>query len=100
MLKLTQVEIAGKGQNVDYSEVGTYEGRKIKLHIHVDSYKNQGYARAFVWSADALKWNEIYSILPLNMKTDKDLGYGPKSISRADFATDRNTLLDYVKQVL
>lgn len=100
MLKCTQVDIAGKSQNVDYQEVGTYEGRKIKLHIHVDSYKSQGYARAYVWSADALKWNEVHHILPLNMKTDKELGYQPRSIERKDFAVDRETLLSYVKQVL
>lgn len=34
------------------------------------------------------------------MKTDKELGYQPRSIERKDFAVDRETLLSYVKQVL
>jgi len=95
--------ISGHGQSVWLNEVGiTSSGHKIELDIRTDSYKEQSYAIARVWSPEALQWNAVFSIAPLLMQTDEKLGYRPRPFepSAVDFEADRDTLLEQVQFIL
>lgn len=99
-MQTNSTEMNKGSQNATYVEVGEHEGFKVKIAIRTDTYKFQGSARAFVWSKAELKWNEVCSIIPERMATNKDLVYIDRPIKSTDFAIDRNTLLDEMAYIL
>lgn len=72
-------EIAAAGQKATYKETlrATVNGKTFALRIRIesDSYKFQCVARAEIFSTVSNSWNQIASIVPENMKTEKGLSY-------------------------
>lgn len=71
---------------------------RIRLRIHTDSYKDQGWARVERWNG--LAWSEVWSLNPHLMQTDAKLGYKRGDITLADYEADRSALLNHVIDVL
>jgi hypothetical protein len=94
-------------QDVYYTEILTLKGNKeykCKLEIRSNSYQFQSYARAYVWSQEALKWNLVDDIAYTNMTTKEGLGYYPdvkKSGAKfLHFMADRDLLIQKLGTVL
>lgn len=66
--------IAVSGQSATAQKILNFVGRKIRLTVKSDSYRDQCYAEAALW--DGNRWNEVYRIHPANMITKSSLAYG------------------------
>ena len=90
-------QIACKSQGVEVVEHLEIDGRKVRLTIYTDSYKQQGHCHLDVLNMDEMKWNQVVSRSPEVMETDGNLCYLPDIKTRnlaADFAKDRQWLLN------
>lgn len=79
---------------------------KLKLHVKVDSYDFQSYARIWVWNKEGLKWNLVHSIPYPEMETvKKEVFYGrtPASMTEEEkkaFKHDNQCLIMMAETIL
>ena len=76
--------------------------RKIKIRFLVrsDSYDFQSFARAEVFSPDALTWNPLASIPYSNMKTKIGLVHQSGQVGLDAFEADLLTLLQQARAIM
>jgi hypothetical protein len=92
-------EISKGGQAATYQELLTAEnGDRLRVVIHADTYKFQGYARAERW--DGVQWQRVWALDPLKMQTETNLAYVPRDLTHYDFKLDRDRLLGLAAAVL
>ena len=99
-MKTLEKNINRGDQYVSYSELLTLKKFKVKLSIKSDSYDMQCYAKAYVWSKTDLRWNNVSFIHYSNMKTPDKLKYNRESNLEKYFLSDREKLIEQVKNVL
>ena len=90
-------------QSIGHREIYEHNGIKIKLELESDSFEQQCFAKAY--ALDGLKWNEIYSIPFIEMKTPKGLSYqsqyiNKESTAEVEFQQDVKRLKKYINMVL
>lgn len=93
---LIPATIARGSQDLTYSRTVMINKKfKVRITIKSDSYKAQCFAKADVWSADKLSWNNVTYIAPSLMKTEDKLYYWPASrqVTIAQFLDDESKLL-------
>jgi hypothetical protein len=92
-------EISKGSQAANYQEMVTAEnGDRLRVAIHADTYKFQGYARVERW--DGVAWQRVWALDPLRMQTETNLAYVARDLTHYDFKLDRDRLLGLAAAVL
>ena len=100
---LESITYQSSSQSLSYREIYIQQGKRIKLDIKSDSYRNQCYARAYVLKQD--EWSLIYSIPYSLMQTPDSLAYhseyknNPK-LAEAKFRADVAKLKEFTAKIL
>jgi len=100
---LESITYLSSSQSLSCREIYVQQGKRIKLDIKSDSYRNQCYARAYVLKQD--EWNLIYSIPYSLMQTQDSLAYhseyknNPK-LAETKFKTDIEKLKTNIEKIL
>lgn len=60
-------------QSVGVTYLLEHEGKKLRIMIKCDSFLDQSYAVAEIWSRTNDQWNPMASIHPCNMKSKRSM---------------------------
>jgi hypothetical protein len=93
--KILSTEISVGSQSVEFTELLSGWGQRLRVSIKSDSHSFQSYARIDVWSPVELKWHNVASIHHGSMGTQTGLIYLPSKsgVQAVHFQADRIELL-------
>jgi len=96
------LDIAAGSQSVNFVELLSGWGQRLRISIKSDSYLVQSYARIEVWSAAELKWNLVAYVQHGSMLTPAGLIYNPNrsGFQASHFQADRTELIRLAGLVL
>ncbi len=86
-----------KSQGVQFLEHLSHNGRKLRIDIYTDTYKQQGHCHLEVLDTQAMKWNLVVFKPANSMETEENLCYRQDVRQRnleKDFEQDRQWLLN------
>lgn len=100
--KVVDEKVTLSGQDVNYNVLTTFGAYKVRFVLRSNAYKFQSYARAEVWSAASLSWNEVVTRRGEEMQTPDKLCYLPNNsgVSSKHFEADLLALQSMVAAVL
>lgn len=87
-------------QGWNYQFLTEIEGHRVRVRIYRDSYDDQSYARAYVWSDAELKWNLAASIPYPDMETLLMDAYVANGDDWRWYEQDEAALLEEVRWLL
>ena len=101
-VKSLSLDIAAGSQPVNFVELLSGWGQRLRISIKSDSYADQSYARIEVWSAAELKWNLAAYVQHGSMLTPAGLIYQPSrsGFQTSHFQADRTELIRLAGLVL
>ena len=101
-VKSLSLDIAAGSQSVNFVELLSGWGQRLRISIKSDSYAFQSYARIEVWSAAELKWNLVAYVQHGSMRTPAGLIYQPNrsGFQASHFQADRTELIRLAGLVL
>lgn len=92
--------VVSKGsQSLIYYELLKLGPHTCQISIESDSYRFQCHARAEIWSSRDLRWNPVTSVHFSQTATKSGLA-SAQIAGPTDFATDRDTLVTQLIEVL
>ena len=101
-VKRISLQISAGSQSVNYQEVFTLDGHKLKIEVKSDSYRVQCYARIHVWGDVNKGWVPVHSVHHGSMETPEGLHHKPskQGLEPHHFQADRNELLRVAREVV
>lgn len=97
MKQLPHAQLAKSRNDVNCIELWLVQGRKVRIRIRSNHYKEQCHAIAEVWTE--VGWREVWSLDTGAMQTPEGLVYKREDVA-ASFDDDRATLLAATEAVL
>ena len=95
MTKFTILEdtVSVSGQSAYRKVFACLGDLKLRFSIKSDSYQSQSHAKVDVWSGVEKGWTLVWSILPVEMKTETSLAYLPHGrLTKSHFEQDLMSL--------
>jgi hypothetical protein len=100
LVETLDVSVTNGNQNVDYTWLFKLDRHKARIRIHSNPYGFQSWAVSEIWSADALRWNEVARLGESDRHTPNGLTYHPNWRAVAPFEADAQRLLALTLAIL